>query len=378
MLVAYNEKKQAIILFQLLLQKSLQEIKAQQYYCPQCGEPVIVKAGAIKIPHFSHKHKTACDGLFSERESVVHLTGKQHLYTWLHSKNVDVRLEATIPRLLQRPDILAIVRKKRYAIEFQCSPIGERLFYKRTAGYESIGIEPIWILKDFMPTSMRPASFQAIKLTHFQLLFIKRGGSLPFIVCYNVDRQQFIYYHHLFFVRSNECVAAVSTLPLKAQRLPLLQPSSIPKHVFQQLFGLFRNRQRAYISASYAFGQAKVQDLLWRSMYELRILYDQIPFTVGIPIVDSEYVCESTLKWQVALHYYVKTFQITLLDMQSANVQRFLRWANFSMVPEAERAVLHYITICKQVGIETVHSAVSVQQLIDCLYSQFVALSVKN
>lgn len=378
MLVAYNEHKQAIILFQLLPQQDLQALKTERYYCPQCGEPVIIKAGPVKIPHFAHKRQTACDSLFTERESVAHLTGKQQLYTWLQSRGVSARLEATIPQLLQRPDILATVQNKHYAIEFQCSPISEQLFRERTAGYMSYGIQPIWILKNMAPKTARQPQIQALKLTHFQQLFVQRASKLPFLVCYDVDRQQFVYYHHLFFTRANHCVAAVSTLPLQAQRLPLLQPTTISQHTFQQLFGLFRNRQQAFIDASYTFGQAKVHDLLWRSMYELRILYDQIPFTVGIPTIDSEFICESTLKWQVTLHYYAQLYQLSIANLQADDVQQFLRWANFATSQQAENAVLQYVAVCQQLKIETVHSTVSVRELIQCIYSQFVAISVKN
>ena len=379
MLVAYNENKQAIILFQLLPKRDIQELKAHNYYCPQCGELVIIKAGAIKTPHFAHKRQTACDGQFSERESVAHLIGKQQLYSWLQSKKVSVRLEATIPQLMQRPDILATVHNKQYALEFQCSTISEQLFYERTAGYVPCDIEPIWILKNTPQRSAKQAApIQVLKLTTFQKLFIQYSNSSPHLVCYDVDKQQFIYYHHLIFTRSNQCVAAVSTLPLQAQHLPLLQPTTISKQTFQQLFGLFRNRQQAFINSSYAFGQAKVNDLLWRSVYELRILYGQIPFTIGIPIIESEFVCESTLKWQVALHYYAQLYELPLSKMNDFEVERFLHWANFATSKQAIKAVCRYLRICHKMNIDTVHSAICVHELIDCIYSQFVAISVKN
>lgn len=379
MLVAYNENKQAIILFELLLEQHLQQVKAQHFYCPQCHEQVIIKAGPVKIPHFAHQRQTACDQHFSERESVTHLKGKQQLFNWLKSKKVPVRLEAIIPELKQRPDLLACIQNKQYALEFQCSPINEQLFEARTDGFKAHGIKPIWILNNPSEKfAKRTASVQALKLTHFQQLFMQRDGRLPYVVCYDVERQQFVYYHHLFFVRQNHYVAAISTLPLFAQHLPLLQPSIISKQTFQQLFGLFRNRQQAYINASYAYGQAKVRDLLWRGLYELRILYKQVPFTVGIPIVGSEFVCESTLKWQVALHYYAKTYQLPIAAMNEVTATQFLHWASFATTEEAVTAVMRYVRICQQLQIETVHSVVSARELIDCIYTQFVAISVKN
>ncbi len=40
----------------------------QQFFCPDCGEKLIRKAGKIKIPHFAHSQNTECYGL-SEGET---------------------------------------------------------------------------------------------------------------------------------------------------------------------------------------------------------------------------------------------------------------------------------------------------------------------
>lgn len=76
-----------------------------EYYCPGCVQPVRLKRGAVIVPHFAHVHATDCDA-FSEGETTDHLRGKQQLATWFAASGYTVRLEAGLPEIHQRPDIL--------------------------------------------------------------------------------------------------------------------------------------------------------------------------------------------------------------------------------------------------------------------------------
>lgn len=49
-------------------------VKNTRYYCPNCGELVILKAGNIKKPHFAHKHTGQCS-----YETVIHKVAKRIL-----------------------------------------------------------------------------------------------------------------------------------------------------------------------------------------------------------------------------------------------------------------------------------------------------------
>ena len=46
--------------------------KGRVYLCPGCGDPVIFKKGAVKVPHFSHRAGTGCT-----QESIIHKTAKR-------------------------------------------------------------------------------------------------------------------------------------------------------------------------------------------------------------------------------------------------------------------------------------------------------------
>lgn len=45
--------------------------KGQEYFCPACGDPVILKKGDVKVVHFAHKLSDACS-----QETIIHKTAK--------------------------------------------------------------------------------------------------------------------------------------------------------------------------------------------------------------------------------------------------------------------------------------------------------------
>lgn len=106
-------------------------------HCPGCQSPVLLKAGEQKIAHFAHCKGTTCQ-TYSEGETVEHLQGKRLLLQFVSSATI----EAYLPELKQRPDLLADKR----ALEFQCSPLPFSRFQERTLGYIQAQYQPIWIL----------------------------------------------------------------------------------------------------------------------------------------------------------------------------------------------------------------------------------------
>jgi competence CoiA-like predicted nuclease len=45
--------------------------KGNNYFCPACGEPVILKKGDVRVPHFAHKISETCN-----QETIIHKTAK--------------------------------------------------------------------------------------------------------------------------------------------------------------------------------------------------------------------------------------------------------------------------------------------------------------
>ena len=51
--------------------------RGKTYYCPECHAPVILKRGAVKIPHFAHAPDTPCE--YGRGEGMRHLLMKWHV-----------------------------------------------------------------------------------------------------------------------------------------------------------------------------------------------------------------------------------------------------------------------------------------------------------
>lgn len=127
--------------------------KNQKFHCPACGEAVILRKGAVKLPHFAHQRHSECSQAFSEAESHEHLLGKRQLLSLFGPQ---ARLEVYLPELQQRPDLLV----GQTAIEYQCSPLDFRRFTQRTAGYLANNYQPLWILGSRFSPTKRLSEFQ--------------------------------------------------------------------------------------------------------------------------------------------------------------------------------------------------------------------------
>jgi len=160
-----------------------------KYTCPGCGEAVILRHGQMRLSHFAHHAGSNCE-VFSEGETKAHLEGKTQIFDWCRKNHLAVKLEAYLPELQQRPDILVNWNHHWTAIEFQCSPISLEKLSARTRGYYEHGYKVWWILG---PTYLaRKLTLEKIsKFAYFQ-----KSLNL-FLSFYNPQTEQFIVKHHL-------------------------------------------------------------------------------------------------------------------------------------------------------------------------------------
>lgn len=133
MFLAMNEQHELI--------NAKEATRNQKFYCPACKQSVQLKRGRHKIAHFAHLQNQACDS-FSEGETLEHLHAKELLFNWLKKQNYPVELEAYLPNLKQRPDLLVA----HLAIEMQCSPLTISRFIERNQGYLSHHYFPWWLI----------------------------------------------------------------------------------------------------------------------------------------------------------------------------------------------------------------------------------------
>lgn len=122
----------------------LTQIRSEQaFVCPMCHQSVILKAGPIKIPHFAHRKKNSCwYEAEAETETEEHLRLKQLFAEKCLREKLSFQVEAYLPTLKQRPDLLI----GKIAIEIQCSPLPIKRLVERTETYQTHGYQVVWIL----------------------------------------------------------------------------------------------------------------------------------------------------------------------------------------------------------------------------------------
>lgn len=173
---------------QLIDAATIKSIEQNDYYCPSCRESVFLKKGLKKVPHFSHYKKSDCNQ-FSEGETQEHLNGKRFLYEFFKPDVDEIQMEAFLPEINQRPDILLTLGKKKIAIEFQCSPISIQSVNDRTKGYHSAGYEVIWILGSPIRLEKRLTQLHIAMMNQFIL-------TSPSILQLDLKHHRLLLYYH--------------------------------------------------------------------------------------------------------------------------------------------------------------------------------------
>lgn len=195
LLIALNETQNLV-----LADHSLS--KTAHYRCPSCKTPVHLKLGTVIRPHFAHFQNEACD-VFSEGETLEHVEGKLQLKEWIEKLGFKVKLEAYIPKLKQRPDLLVQVDDKQIALEFQCSFIPIQKVIERTKGYLNAGYEVIWILGE---------SFNYRNtLTEFQKACLFQRGHQLQLFHYNTEKQRLTVRSQFYYNQAKQLMSKKHT-----------------------------------------------------------------------------------------------------------------------------------------------------------------------
>ncbi|MEK3764762.1 competence protein CoiA [Solibacillus sp. FSL K6-4121] len=373
MLVALTEKQQLFHLTSKLSEQELQQLKQQQqFYCPQCREELLLKAGQIKIPHFAHYKRSKCDSLFSERESTTHLLGKQQLFQHFTKLKLQPMLEPYLPHLRQRPDIFISKMDRQYAIEFQCSPISQDLFLQRTRGYLKANITPIWLLHT--PEKFQASGMLKISINHFNAQFIQQYNNQYFLLTFDVKSKKFYYLSNLIHINKMQYFAFVKILPLHQQQFPFLIPDKIPKEIFRQFLISFRKYRDQYLRPRILLSKKGVNDRFLRALYELQLTTTNLPLYLGIPVKNTNAFDSFCLEWQVQLFYFMKCHSLIPKTMNQKAIPYFFEWSGMEQTSERKVAVVQYLKILKELNIGQVHESMSLNKLFEALYDECVAI----
>ncbi len=141
----------------------------QQYLCPSCLQPLLLRGGKWRKLHFYHPHpRTPCH---SSKKSFRHLFFQQLLYKQLESQNV--AMEHSFKEIGRIADFVWF--DKKIIFEIQCSPISSEEISARNRDYRSVGFTVVWLLYDkrFNGKRVKPAEYYLFSLPHY---FINQRG----------------------------------------------------------------------------------------------------------------------------------------------------------------------------------------------------------
>ncbi len=136
--------------------------KGPEYVCPSCHAAIVLRKGAIRVPHFAHKPPTDCSWAAGEtaehREAKIAVRNAFRLRGFLAEFEVEVLSIAGDRRadvLVTSPDGLAC-----WGIEIQHSPLLYPAIEARTRGYMAAQIPVLWmgILSEKMRAAAEPAA----------------------------------------------------------------------------------------------------------------------------------------------------------------------------------------------------------------------------
>ena len=273
--------------------------KREQFFCPECRELLIVRAGLRVTPHFAH-YKTSNCTLSLQGESEEHEKAKRNIYLWLNSQHIDAELERYLSKLHQRPDIFFSYQQKIFAIEFQYSLTDLISMKKRNEGYITNGIIPIWFIDERLLKRTSRFTFQvnewSLKLMH------QFSPTLPFtLYSYSPNKNKLTIVTDIHLVNRRRAIA--NFIERKLEQLTFREIFSNERLKKKILFKIWQNEKRKFrLSAYRIYGK----ELKWRKwLYEKRLYIDYLPSIVYLPTPTQHFFNVPLYYWQ---SYFVIDF----------------------------------------------------------------------
>ena len=285
--------------------------KSEAFYCPECEERVILKAGTKKIPHFAHQKGAVCSESY-ERESEYHLKGKLALFKWLEMQGLSPELEPYMKEIAQRPDLGFTFKDRKYAIEFQCSTIPEELFFKRTENYQKADIFPIWIMAG---KNVKRKGTKRVSLSKFDYLFLTRNnfGSW-YLPAFCPQMNSLIMIQHILPVTVKNSLSQYVVKSLQTATISdLIFPKSVVSH---KLIDWKKEMSKAKNFTLPQYGS--IHHPFLRELYSNGMMPTMLPYEVGLPVRNMQFIETPAIEWQGYLYLDV------LKNRKSVTMQQIL------------------------------------------------------
>ncbi|MFP7231864.1 competence protein CoiA family protein [Bacillus subtilis] len=269
-------------------------LKRRRFFCPACGGELDVKLGSQKAPHFAHKQNKSCS-IDIEPESAYHLEGKRQLYVWLKTQQASPLLEPYIKKINQRPDIMAKIKGRLLAVEYQCATLAPDVFEMRTEGFKQEGILPQWIVGNSRLKRTAPSFYQ---LSAFHWQFINASPNKE-MICYCPETRSFRRLSHIIPFYTNHSYSSVQTIPIhRADANDLFFTDPTPSFEYSSWTkAIHRFRHKPH---------SKETNRLRQLFYEKRqTSLSFLPTEVFVPVIKGAVFKSPVFVWQGFLYLFI-------------------------------------------------------------------------
>lgn len=292
MFQALNKNGELVTLASLTKEEIEQIRKQEQFFCPECHDLVIVRAGPHVTPHFAHYHTSHCT-FSTNGETDDHRNAKLLLYQWLRDQQINAKLEFFIPEINQRPDIFFSYKQKLFVFEFQYSLTDLTSIQKRNEGYRKNGIIPIWFLDIRLLKSL---STNVLQLNDWTLQFMHQfSHQLPTtLYFYDVNNNCLTTITDIHLINRRRAIASFTEK--KLSQLTFRKIFSNKRLDKQALFKVWHKEKRNFRLAAY---QVYGKELKWRKwLYQRRQFIDYLPSIIHLPIPNQHFFNVPPWYWQ--------------------------------------------------------------------------------
>lgn len=351
------------------------------FICPQCENPVRLKIGQVMIPHFAHIVLSNCLTSFSERESPTHLKGKIQLADFFERKGLEVFVESYLPKIEQRPDLLVLYKRKKIAIEFQCSVIPTSDIERRSAGYRKIGITPIWLLRTFDLPPIPHHGITSLQLSGFRQKFIEHHPVFgSHLMTYDPTNNHFTYFSHLMHINGTRFIAKIRSLPIDVQSYPFMMMKPLSEDDNAIYWNILQQRRMRFLRNRIFTNRKGLNDRLLRVCYEYQIQLVDLPLFIGFPIKGSSCFSSSLIEWQVEFIYQCLQSHLSLSEISDTRIGKFVKnYGSILNFEEGIEVVTEYMKILQKLGIQIdsaiFHHKISEAKLLGIFHHLIVAKS---
>lgn len=367
-------------------QEYLSDLKKHSTFtCLQCQEEVILKNGSINIPHFAHRRNTECTHSFSEGETEDHLNGKLQLFEFLQKQKANPQLEAFIPAIKQRPDILIRNDDSLIAIEFQCSSILPTTIEKRSIGYKQQNITPLWILKTPTISELPPQEIGFMQLSAFrQQFFVESPRNGKMIITYCPQTKYFHYISNPLHIKASKYIVKVKKLSLEHQSWPFAFVKRISLKEYGTYLRMYREQRFKHLNNLYFYNRKGVQSPFLQVCYKWQLYPKQLPIFIGIPSAYADSFHVHAVEWQIQFIDYLYALKIPIEQASKKHCESFLLirpiGSNNSLFKL--KAVESYLSILQQSLIKSEEviylTKFNISKMNHSLYCDFLAKCPEN